>query len=441
MFPTHILLWWGLVACSGEDSAAPAPTVTCGDGEQAAGEDCDDGNTWGGDGCSPTCQLEEGTLETEPNDTFTDSTAITPPLDVTGALPIEDEDCYSLDVAEQGAVSGRMLPDPDTEACAEEAIIELFDGDGDRIAVGLPDAETGCGALSAETNTFARYLTAGTYHLCVQGAFGEAIPTYTLSIETADSCDGLPPLTPDPTQDIDLDGLADVCDDDDDDDGVSDDSDNCPETPNGLNMRYAFDTSTDGFIRQWLRLGPFTSGESPENCEPSPDSFTGERDADAEPVLGEAVDGDQWTAILAGYGGGATISFLNYYSVAAPREAYVFAWIYAPDERDGELTLGADDGFRIWWDGAELAFSAGCQGVSVDAFRYPLTLSAGWHPLLIKVRDNGGGWGVVARFYDAAGEPMTDLEVSLDGQPWIDDQRDQDGDGIGDVCDPRPGPS
>jgi fibro-slime domain-containing protein len=38
--------------------AACAPAVICGDGRQNGGEQCDDGNATGGDGCSATCQLE-----------------------------------------------------------------------------------------------------------------------------------------------------------------------------------------------------------------------------------------------------------------------------------------------------------------------------------------------------------------------------------------------
>jgi fibro-slime domain-containing protein len=36
-----------------------APAVICGDGLQSSSEQCDDGNTTGGDGCSATCQLEK----------------------------------------------------------------------------------------------------------------------------------------------------------------------------------------------------------------------------------------------------------------------------------------------------------------------------------------------------------------------------------------------
>jgi cysteine-rich repeat protein len=70
------LLLLVLAACSGDDSAAPPepddagdepepdsgpmpPDNVCGDGRIGAGEQCDDGNTASGDGCSSTCQDDE----------------------------------------------------------------------------------------------------------------------------------------------------------------------------------------------------------------------------------------------------------------------------------------------------------------------------------------------------------------------------------------------
>jgi cysteine-rich repeat protein len=47
--------------CQDEEFGAPDPnTPTCGDGRVNEGEQCDDGNTVPGDGCSAVCQVEEG---------------------------------------------------------------------------------------------------------------------------------------------------------------------------------------------------------------------------------------------------------------------------------------------------------------------------------------------------------------------------------------------
>ena len=80
----------------------------CGDGILETGEQCDDGNTTAGDGCSPTCQLEKNYIpETEPNDT----SALANPLGSAGGFigaisPAGDHDYFSFDVT-----TGRLVGD------------------------------------------------------------------------------------------------------------------------------------------------------------------------------------------------------------------------------------------------------------------------------------------------------------------------------------------
>jgi MYXO-CTERM domain-containing protein len=52
----------------GYSRATPADAclITCGDAQRGAGEDCDDGNTTAGDGCSASCDVEEGWACSEP---------------------------------------------------------------------------------------------------------------------------------------------------------------------------------------------------------------------------------------------------------------------------------------------------------------------------------------------------------------------------------------
>jgi cysteine-rich repeat protein len=45
--------------CNGEDPNVDPPECICGDGAIHLGEQCDDGNAVGGDGCSATCQVEQ----------------------------------------------------------------------------------------------------------------------------------------------------------------------------------------------------------------------------------------------------------------------------------------------------------------------------------------------------------------------------------------------
>ena len=99
------------------------------------------------------------------------------------------------------------------------------------------------------------------------------------------------------------------------------------------------------------------------------------------------------------------------------------------------LGLGPDDGARAWLNGEMVLEVKGCQGVTKDKFTADVTLAAGWNRLLLKIYDQGGGWGTFARFLNDDG-PMDALELSLSsGGGWNFDQTDSDGDGKGDVCD------
>ena len=75
---------------------------------------------------------------------------------------------------------------------------------------------------------------------------------------------------------------------------------------------------------------------------------------------------------------------------------------------------------------------------NIDQFQAEVTLTGDWQLLLVKVRDQGGGWGNYTRFLDETGAPMTELEVALSADGGALPATDTDGDGTGDACDPTP---
>ncbi len=420
-----------LVACEAEPSEDAA---LCADGVVTPPEACDDGNEVGGDGCTHLCTAEDGPGEVEPNDA-PDAAGSMDGARVYGTLPPGDRDCFSVEVAEAGAVRATVLPIDGS--CDADLLVELISPDGVRAAAGLPGGASPCPAVDPDTDNGARYLAEGTWAVCVEPLYDGRVASWGLEVTTLDSCADLPPLAPAAGQDLDGDGVADVCDPDDDADGVPDVDDNCPEAPNGPEQPFPFSTATDGFVNFWAVLGPFTDGVTPGDCEPSPDSFAAGDDSDAEPALGDAVGDLRWFAWFARPTGSAVVAFDQLLVADAPREAYAATWVHAPEARSAQLAVGSDDGHRLWVNGAEVGLDPGCHGTGVDAFRYDVALEAGWNRVLAKVYDGGGGWGWLARFYEADGvTPMTDLELSLAGpQAWADDQADADGDGVGDLCD------
>jgi len=154
--------------------------VTCGDGVIGPGENCEDGNATGGDGCSALCQVET-TDELEPNNTTAEATAstvqITGSVVIKGALtPVADLDTFRVTVATP-------------QVLRFEAFTSLFDCNASTIDLRVFDA-TGaelitdvdgqgvlqCGAISV-------FLDVGTYFIRVEERGTNApIPSYYLQV-------------------------------------------------------------------------------------------------------------------------------------------------------------------------------------------------------------------------------------------------------------------
>jgi cysteine-rich repeat protein len=397
----------------------------CGDRVVDTGEACDDGNAWGGDGCTPICTVEDGQIEREPNDDPKTANPWTGKI-IDGAIHPGDRDCFSFPLATCQSVKARL------RECPVPATLTLIDPTGNAVATGGPDANR-CAALDPVLAQGARFVAAaGTWTLCVEGLVGDAVPFYSLEITVVDPKDASYPYPAD--QDEDGDGVPNQCDADRDGDGVPNATDNCPDTPNGAAV--GLHPTHDGFIRQWLTVGPFTGQKSINNCRPTDANLVAMDDAAVTPSLGDKVGMFEWIVLWSWVD---RLEFLtDYGNVNPPREVYSAVYVKSANARDLTLGVGPDDGARVWWNGTMVLDITACQGTVIDSSKVKVSLMAGWNRLVIKVYDQGGGWGNYVRFLDN-GTPVTDLETSMTpDQSWVSNQTDSDGDGIGDVCDKTP---
>jgi cysteine-rich repeat protein len=153
----------------------------CGNGTRESGEQCDDGNTSGGDGCGATCTVEVAAQldEVEPNGdaAHANEVAMLPAL-VRGAIdPSIDEDFYRI------VLTGSDL------------VLETFDGSGPGSCEGLTDTVLELRAADGTTvvqidddggiGNCSRLelhgLAPGVYYPCVR-AFLLGVPAYQLHI-------------------------------------------------------------------------------------------------------------------------------------------------------------------------------------------------------------------------------------------------------------------
>lgn len=162
---------------------------TCGDGiiQLSGGEQCDDGGTAAGDGCSPTCHLEGlyGT-EVEPNETQATASSL-------GALDgmaasigmLGDQDCYSFAVTVPGS-SVTLRVDDGTGKCPAgfDPKVYLYDAGGVEIASDNDSGPDACSTIAPTMYPAAASLAVGTYYVKVE-EFGNnaTTPFYALSIK------------------------------------------------------------------------------------------------------------------------------------------------------------------------------------------------------------------------------------------------------------------
>jgi cysteine-rich repeat protein len=153
----------------------------CGNGAVETGEQCDDGATMDGDGCSASCAVEIAAEldEIEPNGEAAQATPVpTLPALVHGSLmSLFDEDFFRVEITGTQLILETFDGNgPGTCAPFTDTIIELRGPDG--LQVVAIDDDDGIGACSRLVVTG---LTPGVYYPCVRTAF-TGIDAYQLHV-------------------------------------------------------------------------------------------------------------------------------------------------------------------------------------------------------------------------------------------------------------------
>ncbi|MCK6547814.1 DVUA0089 family protein, partial [Myxococcota bacterium] len=158
----------------------------CGNGTIDAGEQCDDGNTTGGDGCSATCGLEV-VAEVEPNGTSTIANGPYTPgsAPIQGSIdPATDDDWYSIEIAALTDLRLETFDGTGTGCASIDTVIDFYGTDGTTLlATNDEGGIASCSLLDSVTSSALRALTPGRYYVRVTSWIGAAvIPAYRLAI-------------------------------------------------------------------------------------------------------------------------------------------------------------------------------------------------------------------------------------------------------------------
>jgi cysteine-rich repeat protein len=399
----------------------------CGDGVLDEGEACDDANSFGADGCSSICRIEEGTREIEPNNAINSAQAIELSSVLHGRLQDGDQDCFALELPEHAHLTA-ISSDGDG-GCPADTILNLFSSEGTRIGSTDNGAEGDCAAFLPESNPGVRYLPAGAYTLCIAGFQHKPVDSYTLAVEVGDDSCSWERFEITPEEDNDRDKNPNACDSDDDNDEIMDSQDNCPLVSNGPRPPF-FHPDQNGWLRNWALIAPFNVGE--RTCRPSDTDWLG-GEAEASIELDDVFHGRPVKLI---YATRWYVDIREHIGSNDYREVYAFVHIKNPRRRNLTLHLGTDDGARVWLNGELIHEALICQGVTQTQHAYEVLLPTGMSRLLYKIRNATGGFALATRFTDEDDEPVRDISVKhslLD--TYAGNQSDIDDDGIGDACD------
>jgi HEAT repeat protein len=93
--------------------------------------------------------------------------------------------------------------------------------------------------------------------------------------------------------------------------------------------------------------------------------------------------------------------------------AYLRTQIIAPQDCDGALMLGSDDGVKAWLNGAVVHSNNIDRGMVIDQDMAPIKLKKGANQLMLKISQGGGGWSACARIVGSDGQPIAGLRIEL----------------------------
>ncbi len=179
------------------------------------------------------------------------------------------------------------------------------------------------------------------------------------------------------------------------------------DKPGRLKDWWELHNTTDGFIRDWQVVGPFETGTGLDQVYPPEKELVFENTYKG---LGGNVSWKPITTAENGY-----LNFISVYNSdsryagsAMIGMVYACAVIISPDDRTVTLTLGSNDGAKVWLNDEVIYTFTGGRNAIADQDFLDIQLKKGKNILLAKVENQGASWGFYARLV----EPEKELKIA-----------------------------
>ncbi len=161
-----------------------------------------------------------------------------------------------------------------------------------------------------------------------------------------------------------------------------------------------------GFIKNWMVIGPFDADAEAHSPTIAPPGFDKKYPPEKEIKLSKTysgMNGDvSWSKETIRKSG--KLDFNAIYYPNKGTIAYAYAEIESPDDRNAMITLGSDDGAKVWVN-KKLVYSKHIwRGAVPDDEFIDIQLNKGKNTILVKVENGGAGWELIVRLIDPNGE-------------------------------------
>jgi hypothetical protein len=185
-------------------------------------------------------------------------------------------------------------------------------------------------------------------------------------------------------------------------------------------LKGPFQADADGFIRNWLFVGPFPNPggrpEGDENAQASCKGFAADLlggEAAYVPKAGKEVsmEGGKkavWKVIAAD---ADSVDMAGLMDATDNTVIYAACWVELEKDADVEVRVGSDDGNKLWIDNKQVAVVHEHRAASADQDNHKMKLTAGKHLVMIKVDNDWGGFSFCLRIVTPDGKKLANMKV------------------------------
>jgi len=168
--------------------------------------------------------------------------------------------------------------------------------------------------------------------------------------------------------------------------------------PGRLNDWWRIHNSTQGMVRDWMVIGPFPFADGLDGVHPPESELQFER---AYAGVNSTIN---WQKVKTGPEG--YVNFISLFSKDNAAEgdmvgmAYAYTGIFSPEDREITLTLGSNDGAKVWLNGEVIYNEHVGRSAIADQVFLRVRLKKGSNTILAKVENLGASWGLYMRVVD-----------------------------------------